>query len=183
MFNRRITSVVVAGASTLVAAQAHAQAGPRDRWVATWASSMSASPPRPPADSLDRPPTFANRTLREIVRVSAGGSRVRIKLSNLYGDRPLMIGSAHIALRKSGAEIEPGTDRPVTFNGRSSIVIRAGANLVSDGVSLTIPNAADIAISLFLADSARVSTRHALGLQTNYVSASGDFTGSATFAP
>ena len=50
-------------------------------------------------------------------------------------------------------------------------------------MSLTIPNAADVAISLFLTDSARISTRHALGLQTNYVSPSGDFTGSASFAP
>src|SRR5262245_27693583 len=117
MFSRRIAPVIVAAASTLVAARSSAQAAPRERWMATWASSMSAAPPRPPADSLDRTPTFANRTLREIIRVSAGGSRVRIKLSNQYGDRPVMIGSVHIALRKSGAEIEPGTDRPVTFNG------------------------------------------------------------------
>ena len=183
MFSRRSASVIVAGAATLVAAQVRAQAAPRDRWVATWAASMLAAPPRPPADSVDRTPTLVNRTLREIVRVSVGGSRVRLRLSNLYGDRPLVVGSIHVALRKSGAEIEPGTDRAVTFNGRSSIVIRAGASLVSDGVSLSIPNLADVAISLFLADSARLSTRHALGLQTNYVSASGDFTGSASFAP
>jgi lysophospholipase L1-like esterase len=183
MSHRHSVRVIVIGAATLVAAQASAQAAPRERWVATWASSMSASPPRPPADSIDRTPSFVNRTLREIMRVSAGGSRVRLKLSNQYGDRPLAIGSVHIALRKSGAEIEPGTDRPVTFNGRSSIVIRAGANLVSDGMSLTIPNAADVAVSLFLNDSARISTRHALGLQTNYVSAPGDFTASATFVP
>jgi len=183
MFNRRISPVFVAGAATLVAAHANAQAATHDRWMATWAPSMSASPPRPPADSIDRTPTLVNRTLREIVRVSAGGSRVRLKLSNQYGDRPLVIGSVHVALRKSGAEIDPGTDRPVTFNGRSSVVIRAGASLVSDGVALALPNLADVAISLFVADSARLSTRHALGLQTNYVSASGDFTGSASFAP
>jgi lysophospholipase L1-like esterase len=183
MFNRRIAPVIVVGAATLLASPASAQAASRDRWVATWAAGMLAAPPRPPADSVDRTPTLVNRTLREIVRVSVGGRRVRLRLSNLYGDRPLVVGSVHVALRRSGAEIEPGTDRTVTFNGRSSVVIRAGASLVSDGVSLAVPNLADVAISLFLADSARLSTRHALGLQTNYVSASGDFTGSASFAP
>jgi lysophospholipase L1-like esterase len=179
----RIASVIAAGAPMLVATLSGAQAAPHDRWVATWAASMLAGPPRPPADSVDRTPTLVNRTLREIVHVSVGGSRVRLRLSNQYGDRPLVVGSVHVALRKSGAEIEPGTDRPVTFNGRSSVVIRAGANLVSDGVSLDVPNLADVAVSLFLIDSARVSTRHALGLQTNYVSASGDVTGSSSFAP
>ena len=76
-----------------------------------------------------------------------------------YGDRPLVIGSVHIALRTSGANVDPSTDRPVTFNGRSSIVIRAGANLVSDGVSLAMPNLADVAISMFITDSARLATR------------------------
>jgi lysophospholipase L1-like esterase len=179
----RLAALMLAGAAALVAARTGAQTAPRDRWVATWAASMLAAPPRPPADSVDRTPTLANRTLREIVRVSAGGTRMRIHLSNQYGDRPLVIGSVHVAVRTSGAGIDPATDRPVTFNGRSSIVIRAGANLVSDAVSLAVPNLADIAISMFFTDSARIATRHALGLQTNYVSASGDFTRAASFAP
>ena len=98
--------------------------------------------------------------------MSGGGTRIRIHLSNQYGDRPLVIGSVHLAMRTSGAAIAPATDRPVTFNGRSSIVIRAGASLVSDAVSLAVPNLADIAISMFITDSARIATRHALGLQT-----------------
>jgi hypothetical protein len=158
----RLAALMLAGAAALVAARTGAQTAPRDRWVATWAASMLAAPPRPPADSVDRTPTLANRTLREIVRVSAGGTRMRIHLSNQYGDRPLVIGSVHVAVRTSGAGIDPATDRPVTFNGRSSIVIRAGANLVSDAVSLAVPNLADIAISMFITDSARIATRHAL---------------------
>jgi lysophospholipase L1-like esterase len=104
-------------------------------------------------------------------------------LSNQYGDRPLVIGSAHVALRTSGAAIDPATDRPVTFNGRSSVIIRAGAMLVSDPIALAVPQLSDLAISLFIADSARLSTRHALGLQTNYVSAPGDSVAAASFAP
>ena len=171
----------IAIVATLAASVARGQSAPQDRWTATWAASLLASAPRPPADSVDRVLTVANRTLRQIVRVSAGGSRVRIRLSNQYGDRPLVIGSAHVALRSSGAAIDPATNRPVTFNGRSSVVIRAGANLVSDPIALAVPQLSDLAISLFIADSARLSTRHALGLQTNYLS-TGDSAAATSFA-
>jgi lysophospholipase L1-like esterase len=175
-------ALLLAAAAALASSHASAQkAVVRDRWISTWAASLLAAPPRPPADSVDRVLTIVNRTLREVVHVSIGGSRVRIRLSNQYGDRPLSVGSAHVALRTSGAGIDPATDRAVTFNGRSSVVIRAGANLVSDPVSLSVPRLADLTISLFVADSARLSTYHALGLQTNYVSASGDFAGAASF--
>ncbi len=182
MTSRGIRALVLALAPIVSGARANAQGAPRERWIATWAASMLAAPRRPPPDSVDRTPTLVNRTLREIVHVGVGGARVRIRLSNQYGDRPLVIGSVHIALRTSGANVDPSTDRPVTFNGRSSIVIRAGANLVSDGVSLAMPNHADVAISLFITDSARLATTHALGMQTNYVSAPGDFAAAASFA-
>jgi len=182
MTRRPSLALFLAIVAILAASLAPGQSATQERWTATWAASLLASAPRPPADSVDRVLTVANRTLRQIVRVSAGGSRVRIRLSNQYGDRPLVIGSAHVALRTSGAAIDPATDRTVTFNGRSSVVIRAGANLVSDPITLALPQLSDLAISLFIADSARLSTRHALGLQTNYFS-SGDMTAAASFVP
>lgn len=182
MIPRRVRNTVLAASGLLVASKVIAQTAPRDRWIATWAASQFAGPPRPPADSVDRTPTVANRTIREIVRVSVGGRRVRIRLTNQGGDRPLVIGSAHVALRTSGAAIDPSTDRPITFNGHPSAIIRAGSYMVSDAVTLAVPSLADVAISLFITDSARLSTRHALGLQTNYVSAPGDFAGAASVA-
>jgi lysophospholipase L1-like esterase len=179
----RPTLVLTLGIVAILSASlALGQGAPQDRWTATWAASLLSSPPRPPADSVDRVLTVANRTIRQIVRVSAGGSRMRIKLSNQYGDRPLVIGSAHVALRTSGAAIDQATDRAVTFNGRSSVVIRAGAYLVSDPIAFAIPQLSDLAISLFIADSARLSTRHSLGLQTNYLS-KGDSAAAASFTP
>jgi len=181
MINPRVRILTLAGAALLVAAHAGAQET-RARWIATWAPSMSAARQRP-GDTVDRTPTLANRTLREIVHVSVGGARTRIHLSNLYGGLPLVIGGVHVALRTSGDSIDRTTDRTVTFNGRSSVVIRAGANLVSDAVALSIPDLADVAISLFIPDTARLTTSHALAQQTNYVSAPGDFTGAPGFVP
>ena len=82
---------------------------------ATCASSYLAAP-TPLPDSVDRAPTYVNRTVRQIVRATLGGERVRIRLTNEYGERPLIIGSAHVALRDSGTAISSTTDREKVCN-------------------------------------------------------------------
>jgi lysophospholipase L1-like esterase len=135
-----------------------------------------------PTDTIDRIPTYVNRTLRQIVHTSIGGDRIRVRFSNEYGERPLVIAKARIALRDSGSAIVTASDRAVTFDGRESITIRPGATIYSDAVSFTLPNLADLVISMYLPDTSRTATRHALGRQTNYVSRPGDFTSARAFA-
>jgi lysophospholipase L1-like esterase len=139
------------------------------RWFATWTASPSDAGPRPPRDSIDRTPTLFDHTIRLVVRTSIGGDNVRIRLSNEYGDRTLVIDAAHIAVRDSGASIDLSTDRTLTFGGSASLRLRPGAIIFSDPVALSVPALRDLAISLHLADSVRLATRHALALQTNYV--------------
>lgn len=152
------------------------------QWVATWTASPYAGPPRPPRDSIDRTPTFVQQTIRLIVQTSIGGDRARIRMSNEYGDRPLVIGAAHVAVRDSGASIVSSTDRALTFGGKGTITLRPGAVAMSDPVSLDVPRLADLAVSLYLADSARMVTRHPAAFQTNYVRR-GDVTGERAFIP
>ncbi|MDB4916911.1 MAG: lysophospholipase [Gemmatimonadetes bacterium] len=139
------------------------------RWFATWTASPSDAPARPLRDSIDRTPTLYDQTLRLIVRTSIGGDTVRIRISNEYGDRPLVIGATHIAARTTGSSIDPATDRALTFSGRPSIRLRPGGVAFSDPVAFAAPALRDLAISFHLPDSARLSTRHALAVQTNYV--------------
>ena len=139
------------------------------RWLATWTASPSDAPRRPPRDSVDRTPTLVDQTLRLIVRTSIGGDNVRIRLSNEYGDQPLVIDAAHVAVRDSGARIDPGTDHSLTFGGRLRLRLLPGAVVLSDPVAMRVPALRDLAISLHIADSARLITRHALALQSNYV--------------
>jgi lysophospholipase L1-like esterase len=127
-------------------------------------------------------PKLFDQTLRLVVRTSIGGERVRIRLSNEYGDRPLVIDAAHIAVRDSGTAIVPATDRALTFGGRSAVRMLPGAVVLSDPVALSVPALGDLAVSLHLADSARLSTRHPLALQTSYVG-HGNVAGAQRFAP
>jgi lysophospholipase L1-like esterase len=153
------------------------------RWFASWAPSNFAAPAPPPRDSVDRVPTYVDRTLRQIVRVTLGGDRVRIRLTNEYGERPLVIGAARIAVRDSGAAIRGATDRAVTFGGRATVTLRPGAFVTSDAVDLRVPDLTDLAISLWVQDTIRATTRHAAAHQRSYVSARGDFTSAAILKP
>ena len=119
---------------TLAAALAGTAAGAAadDRWVGTWAASPQAAFPGP----LGR---FDDRTLRLVVHASAGGTRVRVRLSNTYGPAPLRIAAAHVALRGQGADILDGSDRALTFGGAASLTIAPGATVTSDPVDLQVP--------------------------------------------
>jgi lysophospholipase L1-like esterase len=178
-------STAAIAAFLFVAAQAsfvRAQSG-AETWVGTWATAVvSASAPTTPAPPAagqpapPPPPSFTDQTLRQIVRVGLGGERIRIVLTNAYGTAPLVVGSTHVAVREKGAAIKAGTDRAVMFEGRPNVTIPAGAMAVSDAVSLPVPAFADLAVSLHLPEATGSSpaTMHTLGLQTNYVTASGN---------
>ena len=182
MKHRLIASLCLALATACGAPSSQAPRPTSPRWLATWIASPSDAPPRPPRDSVDRVPRLFDQTLRLVVRTSIGGERVRIRLSNEYGDRPLVIDAAHIAVRDSGASIVPATDRTLTFGGRASVQMRPGAVVLSDPVALAVPALGDLAVSLHLVDSVRVSTAHPLGLQTNYVG-HGNVTSARSFVP
>jgi lysophospholipase L1-like esterase len=177
---RALALLLALSACATSTSQAPRAASPR--WFATWTASALDAGPRPPRDSVDRVPTLYDQTLRLVVRTSIGGDRVRIRLSNEYGDRPLVIGAAHVAVRDSSASIVAATDRALTFGGRAGARLLPGAIVFSDPVTLAVPALRDLAISLHLADSTRLSTRHQLALQTSYVGR-GNVAGARSFAP
>lgn len=146
--------------------------GPADIWAATWESS-----PEGPRGAT--PITLSNQTVRQIARVSLGGIYVRVKLSNEFGDRPLTIGAAHLALAAgAGAAIQPGTDKALTFSGRSSVTIPPGARVLSDPVSLTVAPLSNVAVSFYVPGQAGAVTENFFSMQTAYIA-----TGDATASP
>ena len=76
------------------------------------------------------------------------------------------IGAAHIAIRSTDSSIVPGSDRPITFSGKPSATMYAGATLVSDPVTLNLPALADVAVSLYLPGETNPVTTHAVALHT-----------------
>jgi lysophospholipase L1-like esterase len=148
-----------------------------DAQVTNWIGSWTASPQAPRGVI---PTSFSDRTIRQVVHLSAGGNKVRLRLSNEFGQRPLLIGAASVALAGDGAGLAGGS-RVVTFGGAKSVIIPPGAPALSDPVELAVAPLSDLAVSLFLPGATDLATVHATGLQTAYVSASGDYTASAEF--
>ena len=136
-------------------------------WVGTWTTSPA------PAESG----AFSNQTLRMNARVSLGGDRVRVRVSNAYGSRPLFIGAAYLGRRDAGPGVAPGSNKQLTFGGSDSATIAAGAFAVSDPVAFNLPALADIAISVYLPREVSlnfgITGRYAR--QTNYISPTGNF--------
>ena len=154
---RRWPVALVLGALIVTGAGARDSALARDpHWIATWGSSQMIAE----GDNALPAARAGAITLRQVVRVSAGGERVRIRLSNAFGTRPLAIGGAHLA-----RPVAPGTPRieggaRLTFSGRSDAVIPAGAEIYSDPVAFPVGAGADLAISLYLLGAASPQTGH-----------------------
>ena len=147
----------------------------QNHWIGTWAAA-------PQAAFRGGVQTFHNQTIRLIVRTSAGGKKVRIKISNTFGDQPLHIGAAHIARRLAEADTDPASDRTLKFHGHWSTTIPPRSMMISDPADLDVPARSDLAISLFFPATATLTTWHVLAKQTNYVSAeTGDATAQVKF--
>ena len=150
-------------------------------WIATWSPSQSATALRPAAGTVDRVPTYANATIRQVLRTTVGGDRVRIHISNEYGDRPIKIGGAHVALTANGSSINAASDHAITFDGKPSVIVRTGATVVSDPIQFNVPALTSLTVTMFLPDSTRTTTRHALAVATTYISRNGNQLTSADF--
>lgn len=148
-------------------ATAKAKPSQVSHWVGTWASSPL------PGDSRTTPPApgLNDATLRQIVHVSAGGPRLRVRFSNAFGASPLTIVSAHIAMPAGGSAIQPATDHALSFHGDASVTIPAGALLVSDPVDFPLEPLSDLAITVFLKSVPEEITAHDASHETSYLRA------------
>lgn len=145
-------------------------------WRGSWASSQQI----PEEHNALPDAALDDATLRQVVRTSIGGDRLRIRVSNLFGTEPLRFRAARVALSADPASprIVPGSDRPVTFGGRDSILVPAGAEYVSDPVDLAVGANAHVTVSLHLPEAPARQTSHPGSRATSYTLA-GDHTAAA----
>jgi len=147
-------------------------------WIAAWATSMQSGTayPRSPIALLDQ------QTVRERVRVSLAGARIRLRLSNEFGTEALHIGAATVAHPVDRATVAPGSIRDVTFDGRAAATIPPGAAFVSDAIEFPVTPGQEISISLYFPGRASPATLHEISLKRAVVSPHGDMTHADTIA-
>jgi lysophospholipase L1-like esterase len=120
-------------------------------------------------------------TLRQVVRISVGGAKVRLRFSNLFGTRPLTLGAVHVARQAQGSTILPGSEHTVTFDGNKGVVIAVGQSVLSDGVTMDVAPREALTVSLYLPNGSGASTLHGLAQQTVYISKGGDASAALSF--
>jgi lysophospholipase L1-like esterase len=164
----RIVRFMLAGAAVALAAPAQAE------WVASWTA-----PPHAPlgTEGPFAAASYENVTISQILRISEGGERVRVRFSNRYGPAPLEIGAARVVqIDDAGSEVA-GTSRVLTFGGEAGAVIPRGAPFVSDEVAVSLPDLARMKVEIFLATATGPCTCHLTGVDELVVSPPGNFVG------
>jgi lysophospholipase L1-like esterase len=118
---------------------------------------------------------FNRQTIRQTARLSVGGARLRVVISNEGGMSPLHIGAARVARHSEGSEIVEGSDQAVRFGGQGEVTVPPGARMISDPVALPLPALSEVAVSLYLAKPSQPAGFHFDARQIAYV-ADGDLT-------
>ncbi|MFI8236429.1 hypothetical protein ACIF83_04080 [Streptomyces sp. NPDC085866] len=105
----------------------------------------------PPAPFTGDRAVLADTTLRQAVRVTTGGHRIRLRFSHVHGDTPLPLTAVTVALPSDGqagvCAIEPGSLRRVAFAGRDAATVPVGAQLVSDPLDFDVRAGSDLTVT------------------------------------
>ncbi|MDO9712075.1 GDSL-type esterase/lipase family protein [Paracraurococcus lichenis] len=174
-------------AVTMLAAPAMAQ--PPEGWVTSWAASVQGPYPvgnpsaQPDQRFLFPDPAQGARdqTLRLVVKPSYWGRQARLRFSNAFGTKPLVLDGVHLGLQLGGAAVVPGSNQPLRFGGKEGVTIPPGGMAWSDPVALPfVPEGQGgllqgrkLAVSLHVAGESGPMTWHAKALQTSYGTAPG----------
>ncbi|MER7661410.1 SGNH/GDSL hydrolase family protein [Streptomyces sp. NPDC096193] len=164
-------AAVAVGLGLVAGTDARAAAPIRDdtrhpHWTAAWAAS-----PQTPSTGFTpnwSQEGFSRQTVRQVVRVTEGGDRIRIRLSNAYGTSPLHLTGATVARAGGGAALRPGSVRALTFGGSRSVSIPAHGELRSDAARLPLTPRGQVTVTLYFAGTTGPATFHAQGWTDSY---------------
>lgn len=144
---RLAVRLLAAGLAFATSAAAPAE----ERWVASWWS-----PPVPPVafGTGQTPAIFENETVRQTLRLSVGGTRLRIRLANEHGRAPMRVAAVRIALADADHRTIAGSSRTLTFDGKRQAWLPAGAPLLSDPVEMRVSALQNLVVSVHFAAAA-----------------------------
>jgi lysophospholipase L1-like esterase len=182
---RSLVRVIIA--SLFIASSLAALARNNENWVVSWTGSVQGpypigNPSAQPDQKFAFPDPSAgarDQTFRLMVRPDLWGRQARIRLSNAFGTKPVTFDGVYAGLQWGSAALVPGSNRPVTFGGKSSVTVPPGASAWSDAVALPFVKQPDdlagrrLAVSFHIADNSGPMTWHAKALTTSYVTAPG----------
>lgn len=141
-------------------------AGPalaQDNWLTTWMASPQPTWGNELPLPTRIPEALADSTIHQKLRVSVGGSQVRVVVSNEYGQQPLLIGAARVAAPEGAGQV-------LKFGGQEQVSLAPGETRTSDPVALAVSDLDELVVSLYLPQRTPLTTFHWDGKQTAFIS-------------
>jgi lysophospholipase L1-like esterase len=162
------TVVCAVGIWLLLVGRVEAQKNlPTAHWVGSWAASQQI----PETQNLLGTEAMRDATLRQIVHLSVGGDRLRVRMSNTFGTVPLHMTAVHVArpVSAASATIDAGSDTALTFQGEPDVTIPAGAEYLSDAVAFPVAALSNLAITFHVDQPPAGETGHPGSRATSYM--------------
>ena len=163
-----VPTVVVSASSS--AQDEGGDSGDGQAWSASWATALTGA--EPPAVGGSARNGFNNQTLRMITHLSVGGDKVRIRLSNVFGEATTTISHATVAKPNTStpelSDIDASTLHQLTFNGSPSTNMLIGDDAVSDPVDMAVGNLQDLVVSVYFATPSGPASWHATSRQSSF---------------
>ena len=172
---RRAGAVLLA--SVLLPGLAAAAPAPPDAWVTAWQAATQSIPQGPRVPAYRKAPLLVDRTVRQIVVPELSGRALRVRISNRWGDQPLRIAAASVAVPQQGAELLASSSRPLLFAGRRDALVPPHAEVWSDPLPWPVRAGQALAVDLYLPGPVLPGTWHRWAGQVQYVSTPGDHSG------
>lgn len=138
---------------------------PAEVWVGTWSTAPQLVEP----SNMPPKPGLSHNTLRQIVCVSIGGRRLRVRFSNEFGTSPVTLDTVHIAVSTGGSTIDPATDQALSFDGKPTVTIAPGTTVTSDPLDFPLEPRTQLAITIHFGETSPDVTGHPGSRTTSYL--------------
>jgi lysophospholipase L1-like esterase len=135
------------------------------RWVGTWGTAPQFVEPA----NMPSEPGLSGNTLRQVVRVSIGGDRLRARFSNEFGSGSLTLQAVHVAASAGGAAIDQATDRVLTFDGQLAVTLAPGTAVMSDPFRFPLQPRSNLALTIHFGETPADLTGHPGSRTTSYL--------------
>ena len=136
-------------------------------WVGTWSTAQQLVEPR----NLPPEPGLSGNTLRQVVRVTLGGDRLRLRFSNAFSTHPVTLKEVHLAVSEGGGKIDPETDVALSFDSKPDVTLQPGAAVLSDPFPFKLKPLSEVAITIHFGETSPDVTGHPGSRTTSYIQA------------
>ncbi|PRZ01058.1 lysophospholipase L1-like esterase [Marinilabilia salmonicolor] len=142
-----------------------AEENANEKWVGTWTTAPQLVEPH----NMPPEPGLSNNTIRQIVRVSIGGDKLRMRFSNEFSTSPVTMKTVTIAKAEGGSTIDESTIKTLTFNNQQEVTMNAGEAVISDPVAFPLKSRMDLTITISYGETSADVTGHPGSRTTSYI--------------